>query len=178
MPGSQDHALKFGLAPIANRSARALILGSMPSERSLERQQYYGHPQNAFWPIMARLFDFDPQLDYTKRCSAVKAAGLAIWDVVRACVRPGSLDAAIDRTTVQVNDFDRFLQQHRSLRAIFFNGAGAETLFKRHCRHIMEDGRLPVQRLPSTSPAHAAMTRDQKYEQWRTALMPVLQQSG
>lgn len=79
--------------PITNQSAKILILGSMPGVKSLEANEYYAHPRNAFWPIMNAIFGFDAALPYTQRIAALKAANVALWDVLQQCERTGSLDS-------------------------------------------------------------------------------------
>jgi hypoxanthine-DNA glycosylase len=157
--------------PIAGPDARALVLGSMPGAASLRQQQYYAHPHNAFWRIMAALLQFDPGLDYAGRAAALVRHQVALWDVLAACERPGSLDAAIVPDSVVPNDFAGFLAQHAGVTRICFNGATAERLFKRHVSPTLDPGReIDMLRLPSTSPAHAGMPYAQKLQAWRTAL--------
>ena len=156
-------------APIARSDARCLILGSMPGTRSLARAEYYAHPRNAFWPIMARLFDFPPQLDYAARCYALRQAHVAVWDVLASCHRSGSLDSDIVEATIVTNDFRSFLAGHPALGHVFFNGAKAESSFRRHV--LPELGAaasaLSFTRLPSTSPAHAALDFAAKLRAWQ-----------
>jgi TDG/mug DNA glycosylase family protein len=157
--------------PLASTDARLLILGSMPGVASLNAQRYYAHPQNRFWPIMARIFEFAPELAYAERCRQLMICGVAVWDVLQECVRPGSLDSAIDARSVKPNDIGQFLHQHPAVHNIFFNGAAAEQLFR---RHILPDLNLPEMpdftRLPSSSPAHASLDFEQKLTYWRHAL--------
>src|SRR5689334_12191637 len=89
--------------PIVADNSKVLILGSMPGVASIKVRQYYAHPRNAFWPIMGALFGVDPLLPYPERIARVRAAGVALWDSLQACVRPGSLDSAI--TEEVSNDF-------------------------------------------------------------------------
>ncbi|MEM6639519.1 MAG: DNA-deoxyinosine glycosylase [Pseudomonadota bacterium] len=158
--------------PIARAGARVLILGSMPGRASLSAQQYYAFPRNAFWPVMAALIGLDLKADYPVRCTALMNAGIAIWDVLAGCERPGSLDSAIVSETVVANDFGSFLAQHPALRCIAFNGLTAQTEFrKRVMPDLDEPARALVQlRLPSTSPANAGRTLAQKTESWRALL--------
>jgi double-stranded uracil-DNA glycosylase len=161
-------------APIAGRDARVLILGSMPGKRSLEARQYYAHKQNAFWRIVGDLLGIDPRAPYGKRIRAVKSARIAVWDVLHSCTRTGSLDSDIDGTSEIANDFRAFFRQHRKISRVFFNGAKAEASFRRHVA-IRLDGtpiRAPIQyaRLPSTSPAHAALPYPRKLKAWQAIL--------
>ena len=91
----------------------------MPGAASLKAKQYYAHPHNSFWPIMGTLLGFDPSASYRRRERALRAAHIAVWDVLRSCVRPGSLDAQIEQETA--NDFADFFRAHRRIRHVFFN---------------------------------------------------------
>ena len=160
-----------GFPPISRADARILILGSMPSRESLARQQYYAHPRNAFWPIMAALLAIG-NLDYADRVEQVRSRGVAIWDVLGACFRPGSLDSDIDDASLVPNDFTPFFSDHPRLRRIFFNGAKAESVYVRRVLPGLnaEAAALPRLRLPSTSPAHAALSISEKTAAWRVIL--------
>lgn len=138
----------------------------MPGQASLQAGQYYAHPRNAFWYIMGELFGAGPELPYGQRCSVLADSGVAVWDVLKHCWRPGSLDSAIDPASVEPNDFRAFLAGHPGIRHVFFNGRMAEQTFSRHVAGALEDLPLNYTALPSTSPAHAAMTREQKCRAW------------
>jgi hypoxanthine-DNA glycosylase len=154
-------------APIQNREARVLVLGSMPGAASLLAGRYYAYPHNAFWPIMGELFGAGPAADYQKRVQILKRAGLALWDVMASCVREGSLDSDIDEASIVPNDFPAFFDAHPRLEHVFFNGAKAEHCFARYVRpHVSERG-LVFTRLPSTSPAHASLSLQKKISAWR-----------
>jgi TDG/mug DNA glycosylase family protein len=154
-------------APIANRAARVLVLGSMPGAASLLVNRYYAHPHNAFWPIMGELFGAGPALAYEKRMLTLKRAGIALWDVMASCVREGSLDSAIDEASIVPNDFAAFFDAHPRVTHVFFNGTKAENCFSRYVRpHLAERG-LAFTRLPSTSPAHASLSLPQKVKAWQ-----------
>lgn len=147
----------------------------MPSRRSLAESQYYAHPRNAFWPLMGRLLGFDPGANYADRVAAMQAAGLAVWDVIAACRRPGSLDGDIDDATLNVNDFPSFFRQHGDIRAVCFNGQKAAQVFRRRVlSRLTESPAFELHTLPSTSPAHAALDIDAKYAAWRQALAPFI----
>lgn len=156
-------------APIAGRNARVLILGSMPGRASLQAGQYYAHRHNAFWRIAADLLQLDPGAPYRTRAKALRAARIAVWDVLHSCVRPGSMDAMIVRDTEVANDFRRFFRTHRGITHVFFNGAKAEASFRRHV--LPEIGAtLRYKRLPSTSPANASVPFARKRRAWRAIL--------
>ena len=157
-----------GFPPIASGNARILILGSLPGSRSITDQQYYAHPQNAFWRIMHELFGIDG--DYESRCLRLTENGIALWDVLHSSVRPGSMDVDIQISSAAVNDFAGFLSTHPNIRTVVFNGKKAEQLFT---RFVESDGiAVGVRRvaLPSTSPAYASMPFSGKLKAWRDAL--------
>lgn len=156
-------------APIAGRNAQVLILGSMPGRASLQAGQYYAHPHNAFWCIAAELLHFDPASPYATRSKALRSARIALWDVLRSCVRQGSLDSMIERESETANDFQGFFRTHQGITHVFFNGAKAESSFRRHVLPGLETT-LRYQRLPSTSPANAFLPLRRKVAAWRAIL--------
>lgn len=155
--------------PIAQADAKVLILGSMPGKASLMVQQYYAHPRNAFWPLMSAILGLDANTSYEQRCLQLVGCGVAVWDVLQACTRTSSLDSDIVSSTAVTNDFLGFYQSYPSIRAVFFNGATAEKFYLKHViqQLIVPYAKLPIKRLPSTSPAHAALTFDGKLAAWR-----------
>lgn len=157
--------------PIVGNNPKIIVLGSMPGKKSLDEQRYYAHPRNSFWWIMSRCFQFSESLGYAERLDVLKSNGVALWDVLHDCDRQGSLDNNIVRQSEVCNDFSVFLNQHATIRKILFNGAAAETIFKRHWSSLMTDEQcLQWQRMPSTSPAHAALTREDKQLIWQQGL--------
>jgi TDG/mug DNA glycosylase family protein len=171
-PGPAPVPIRQAFPPILGDAPRLLLLGSMPSEASLARGQYYGHPRNAFWPIMERLLGLTAGSDYEDRAQALREHGIALWDVIAACARPGSLDAAIRPETVQVNDFATLLSTQPGIRCIAFNGATAEREYQRRVLATLGPTQAAIERLrlPSTSPAHAGMRLDEKLAAWRVIL--------
>lgn len=157
-------------APIADAAAEVLVLGSMPGAASLAAQQYYAHRHNAFWPIMAELLGFDRDAPYPERVAALLAAHIALWDVLQSCTREGSLDARIAPGSEVANDFAGFFATQPKISRVYFNGAKAEATFRRHVLPELEAGPLQFCRLPSTSPAHAALSLAAKREAWRAVL--------
>lgn len=165
---SSAKPLSYSFPPIVGTDPSILILGSMPGVASLKAQQYYAHPRNAFWPIMAALFDLESDWPYPARCQYLAQSGVAVWDTLKACYRPGSLDQHIDPDSIEANDFDDFLSRHPAIHAVFFNGAKAEQVFRRYALPTLDiDRSLHLIRLPSTSPAHAALNFEQKLEAWQ-----------
>ena len=138
----------------------------MPGVASLEAVQYYAHPRNAFWPIMAELFGIDPAADYSSRIDQIKTLPIILWDSLKACHRPGSLDSNIDTRSAQPNDFPGLLARHRGIRAICFNGAASEKYFHQLVMPQLGETGIEFIRLPSTSPANAGMSFQQKLDAW------------
>ena len=167
-----DASMSCGFPPIAAADARLLLLGSLPGAASLAAQQYYAHPQNAFWAIMAEIAA--ARGDYASRCAALKTAGIAVWDVLHSAARRGSLDAAIDMQSAAPNDFRALFAAHRHIELIAFNGAKAEQLYRRFV--AVQPGMPAIRsiRLPSSSPAYAAMSRTGKLAAWRRGIAPII----
>lgn len=157
-----------GFPPIARHDARILILGSLPGERSIREQQYYAHPQNAFWRIMAELYGVEGE--YESRSTQLCEHGIALWDVLRSSVRPGSMDAEIRADTARPNEFADFFARHSKVELIAFNGRKAEQLFKRFVEPLEVAAGIRRVGLPSTSPAYAALPFSGKLAAWRDAL--------
>jgi len=174
-PGLADTALN-GLAAQSQPGASVLILGSMPGMVSLAQQRYYAHPRNLFWPIMATLCGFAADLGYLDKLQRLNASGVALWDVIGQCQRKGSLDSAI--YDEQVNNFEQFFTLQPGIAAIGFNGAKAWQSFQRYVlpsQQISTD--IALLPLPSTSPAHAALSFEQKLAQWQQ-LIPFIARHG
>ena len=151
-----------GLAPVVSHETRLLVLGSFPGVASLRAQQYYGHPRNHFWPVVASILDIDLlAMDYPERLAAVLRRGLGIWDVYVSCEREGSLDQAIRRPLH--NDFQALRRQAPKLRHVAHNGGESA----RARRHLQALG-FEVYTLPSTSPANASWSFDRKLAAWRS----------
>jgi TDG/mug DNA glycosylase family protein len=164
--------VSVGFPPIADVRARVLVLGSLPGRRSLERHEYYAQPYNAFWHIMGALFNAGPEHEYDVRLERLRARGIAVWDVLAAGEREGSLDAAIVPASIVVNDFNGFFERHRRIRSICFNGNTAAGLFRRKVAPTLaaECAAIETHVLPSTSPAYASLRFEQKLEQWAAVL--------
>lgn len=167
---------KKSFAPLVGRQPRALILGTLPGEEALRKQQYYGNPRNAFWGIMAELFGFSVELDYEQRVTQLLRNPIAVWDVIDSCLRPGSLDSSIETESIQPNGLVDFLQSHPTITQLFFNGSRADQEFRRHILPLLGERleSLAMTRLPSTSPAMARLRPAEKLEQWRVVADVVL----
>ena len=155
--------------PIASPDAEILILGSLPGRKSLEMQQYYAHPQNAFWKLIARIYDRGSSLPYMQRVEVLTANRIALWDVLAAAERPGSLDSSIVSASARANDFAAFYRNHPQVSRIYFNGRKAEELYRRFVLPGLsaEFAALRYVSMPSTSPAHAGMPFAEKLVRWK-----------
>jgi hypoxanthine-DNA glycosylase len=167
MPTTQN-----GLDPIAGRESTVLILGSFPSPESLRLGQYYAFLQNRFWTLMQRICGVEVSLPYEHRKRGLKRNGIALWDSLRSCVRPGALDHRIVRGTESPNDFPRFFASHRSIRTVVFNGRKAEETFRRFVLPGLGPPAttLSLTAAPSTSPANTRYTVSKLERAWRRAL--------
>lgn len=157
-----------GFSAISHSDAIILILGSMPGQKSLLENQYYAHPRNSFWPIICSILNIENNLSYNSRCKQLVKHKIALWDVLKSCRRKGSLDADIENDSIEPNDFQYFFSIHTQIKAVFFNGAKAEQVFKKYVLKNLANNldQLDYYKLPSTSPAHAAQTYKQKLGKW------------
>lgn len=165
----------YSFAAVARADARILVLGSMPGAASLAASQYYAHPQNQFWPIMEAICGAGRALPYALRIERLEENRIALWDVLQSCVRPGSLDSAIDASSADPNDIPTLLHCHGEITRICCNGATAYRELLRHFGWTLEHDFPHVRalKLPSTSPAHAGMRLAQKLSAWKAALQPM-----
>ena len=158
-----------GFPPILGDRPRVLILGSLPSVMSIRKGEYYGHPQNAFWRIMAELFGAGTDRSYETRAKRLIDRGVAVWDVLAASVRPGSMDADIDPSSARPNEFARLFRAHPDIRLVCFNGKAAARFYQRLVAPDLEKGsnNRQYETLPSTSPANASISFTDKLDKWR-----------
>ncbi|MEX5745142.1 DNA-deoxyinosine glycosylase [Massilia sp. X63] len=150
-----------GLAPVIDAGVRILVLGSFPGAASLAAAQYYAHPRNQFWRLISAVIGDDlAALPYAERLPRLLAHHVGLWDVLAACEREGSLDSAIRKPAA--NDFARLRVLCPLLETVGFNGQASGKFAPQFAAH----GYRTVV-LPSSSPAHMAMTFEQKQEVWR-----------
>jgi double-stranded uracil-DNA glycosylase len=160
-------------APQVGAGCRVLVLGTVPSLKSLEMRQSYAHPHNLFWPFMGILYGAGPDLPYAERIARLHAAGVGIWDVLKHCERPGSLDSSILVDSEVPNDIPGLLEACPTIEAIALNGSRAQQVFARRIGPMIRParlGRIEILALPSTSPANASIPRTVKLERWRELL--------
>ncbi|WP_434511716.1 DNA-deoxyinosine glycosylase [Desulfitobacterium sp. AusDCA] len=167
-----------GFKPVIDHHSHILILGSMPSEESLKRQEYYANSRNQFWRIMEILFpaenieegseqsdnvQVNEHISYPQKLEFVLRNQLALWDVIAACEREGSLDSNIK--SPEPNDFAELFTQFPNIHCIAFNGQKAFDVYRRQVGLNLKKG-LIYKALPSTSPAHT-MSLERKVEEWK-----------
>lgn len=156
--------LSHGFGPVYDACSRVLILGSFPSVKSREANFYYGHAQNRFWPLMARLLDVPIPQSREEKCALMLARGVALWDVIEECDISGSADSSIKNAVP--TDVARILAA-ADIQGIYCNGALAHRLYTKTLFPLCG---LAAVKLPSTSPANAAWSLDHLYAEWRQIL--------
>lgn len=154
--------------PLLSPEPKILILGTMPSVKSLEQQEYYGNKQNVFWKIMFLLFDQPFSTSYADRVRLIQQHQLALWDVLQSCQRQGSLDSAIKEE--QPNDIKQLLQKYPSIHTLVFSSQKAEAYFKKYIGPIDS---IKTITMPSPSGANARMTFEEKRKRWEVLKMVV-----
>ncbi len=155
--------LHHNFEPVWDENSKVLILGTFPSVKS-RGHFYYHHPQNRFWPLMARLTGHSLPETIEDKKQMLLMSGIAIWDVISSCEIDGSSDASI--RSVTPNGIASLLRKTK-IEAVFCNGGKAKELFD---RYISKDSPLTAIALPSTSPANAAYSMDRLYENWKIIL--------
>ena len=150
--------------PSIDNNSKILILGSMPGVKSLEEQQYYAHPQNRFWKVMAFICN-EPklnELDYNLKLKTLLAHNIALWDTIKTCKREGSLDSDIQNETP--NDIRKLLKLYPKIKTICLNGNKSYSAFKKYFPDLLE--KYNYLKMPSTSPANARYSLNKLIEEW------------
>ena len=158
--------------PIIDVHSKILILGSMPSVKSLEQQEYYAHPQNRFWKIMAVLCNY-PNLyksNFKMKTDVMLKNNIALWDVIKTCNREGSLDSAIEDE--KPNDIRNLLKKYSNIKKIYLNGNKSYSAFKKYFPDLLE--KYTCFKMPSTSPANAKYSLEKLLTEWEN----IIQSSG
>lgn len=164
--------LKTSFPPITSPEIEILILGSIPGDRSIAENEYYGHPRNRFWQLLARLTNSETPENYSDKKHLLLQNRIALWDVAHKANRKGSLDSAIKNA--EPNDIQDFIVRHPDLKTIGYNGLKAEALYDRFFERKAE---INYYSLPSTSPANAGCSIDQLFHRWRVLFSPQLKSS-
>ena len=159
-----------GFPPSIDENCTILILGSMPSVKSLEQQQYYAHPQNRFWPLMSIFFNqgIVPK-NYQEKLSMLLKNHVALWDSIDSCIRKGSLDSAI--YDEKSNDFNELFNKYPKITTICFNGGKSFQCFKKYNKDLLNNPQFTFYTLPSTSPANARFRLPMLQESWQKAFI-------
>lgn len=157
--------MKTAFKPISDSDSKILMLGTMPSEKSLAVQQYYAHPQNQFWKLIFTVFDWPFSKDYEDREAFLLSRHIALWDVLSKCEREGSSDNNIKNELA--NDFSSFYQSHPLIKNVFFTSKQAE---KYYLKYVGKSENLQYHVLPSPSPANTWKSFDEKLDEWKVIL--------
>ncbi|MGL4361901.1 MAG: DNA-deoxyinosine glycosylase [Cellulosilyticaceae bacterium] len=147
--------------PVIDENSQILVLGSIPSVKSLEYNQYYGHPRNQFWKIIYTLFEKEYEEEYEQRLEFLLSNNIALWDVIGYCDREGSLDSAIKNE--KINDFKWLKDNYNSINTIIFNGDKAFKTFNKYVKEPIEG--ITFYKVSSTSPAHT-ISFEKKLAEW------------
>lgn len=160
--------------PFGSDNPKVLILGSLAGRRSMAALEYYAHPQNAFWWIMQNILKQTSWRSYDHKLSCLVQHYILLWDVLNDAVRPGSLDSSIVAGSERLNPLRDLLMHSKQLELVIFNGQKAAALYKRYVGFESSNNAPHFVCLPSTSPAHAALSKYQKLAQWGATLNPIL----
>jgi len=152
----------FSFPPIATLNSKVLILGTIPGEKSLKLNQYYGHGGNTFWKLIFDIYEEPFSLIYDKRKDVLINNHIALWDVLQACEREGSADNSI--LMEEANNFKSFFENHLDIKLIAFNGQNAESYFLKYSNYKPDVSYIT---LPSTRPANTWKTFDEKLTEWK-----------
>ena len=160
----QYEHVKHTFEPIYDENSRILILGSLPSVKSREQGFYYGHPQNRFWKVLAKILKWEEPVTIEDKKKMLLEHKIAVWDVLESCDIQGSSDSSIKN--VVPADIAGILQKTKITR-IFANGKTAGNLYKKFSE---ESTGIQVTVLPSTSPANAAFSLEKLIQVWKEEL--------
>jgi len=160
---------KIAFAPIVDANSKILLLGTMPGEESLRKQEYYGHKSNQFWKILFTLYNKPLANDYKERVALLLEKKIALWDVLQSCEGVGSLDSNIKNE--QPNDFKKFYKRYPHIRHIFFTSQKAKQFY---VKYVGLDEVHTFSVLPSPSPANAKMCLSEKIKSWKEILESML----
>lgn len=163
---SESSYLKNSFAPISNSETKILILGTLPGDKSLELGEYYGHARNRFWRIIATITNNEIPQDYDAKKLLLLKSKIGVWDIAHKAHRKGSLDSAIVNEVP--NDITSFINQHKNLKVIGFNGLKSEALYN---RYFQRQAGINYFLLPSSSPANAKIDFERICAIWREMLV-------
>lgn len=157
--------MKQAFPPLVNQNSKILILGTMPGEKSLELQEYYGNKGNSFWKLLFTLFNQPLPKEYIEKKQLLEENNIALWDVLAYCERTGSLDSNIKNE--KANDFESFYKQYPNIKHVFFSSKNASNFYDKYVGRKKD---LQYSILPSPSGANASKSFLQKLEEWEAIL--------
>jgi len=155
---------KHPFPPLYDKDSKVLILGSFPSVKSREMKFFYGHPQNRFWKVIARIFDQENPTSIEEKRKLILDNHLALWDVIAECEISGSSDASIKNA--KANDLSEILNNSQ-IQKIIVNGKTAERLYIKYIEPVTD---IKAVVLPSTSPANAAWSLERLVDVWKSGI--------
>lgn len=154
--------MKTSFQPLIINQTHSLFLGTLPSEKSLDRQQYYAHPQNKFWRLFYAVFNKTYEENYLKRIEFLQEKGFGLWDVLHTAEREGSLDTAVKN--YELNDFEELLKKYPSIKQLYFTSKQAYLWYYKRYKNNLD---VALIILASPSPANARLSYEQKLEDWK-----------
>ena len=152
------------IPPLFDSNSGILILGSFPSVKSREECFFYGHPQNRFWKVIARVLNEKTPVTIQEKTDMMLKHRIAVWDVIHSCEIEGSADSTI--RNVVANDLSVILE-NADIKQIYVNGRKAEAMYKKYTE---KQTGIKAIVLPSTSPANAAWNEDRLFDEWKKIL--------
>ena len=161
--------MKKAFTPFIDNHSKILILGTMPGEKSLELQEYYGNRGNQFWKLLLTMFDLPLTHDYNSKLKFLQDYGIAIWDVLEYCEREGSLDSRIKNEVP--NDFKSFYKNHPQIKHVFFSSKNAAAYYD---KYVGRSEAISYDILPSPSGANATKSFAEKLEIWKEKILPLI----
>lgn len=153
------------IPPLFDSNSEILILGSFPSVKSREECFFYGHPQNRFWKVVARVLNEETPVTIQEKTDMMHKHRIAVWDVIHSCEIEGSADSTI--RNVVANDLSIILE-NADIKRIYVNGRKAEAMYKKYTEKQTD---IKAIVLPSTSPANAAWNEDRLFEEWKQIII-------
>ncbi|MFN8255094.1 MAG: DNA-deoxyinosine glycosylase [Bacteroidales bacterium] len=151
----------YSFPPVVSEKSLVLILGTMPGRASLQANEYYAHEQNAFWKILFLIFNQPFSKIYSEKTRLIINNSLSIWDTLKYCERPGSLDSSIKNEVP--NDINGLLNIYPGIRHVIFNGKQAEKFYHKYNN---KNDKITLHTMPSTSPANAKISNADKIARW------------
>jgi hypoxanthine-DNA glycosylase len=157
--------MTVGLAPVIDEASEVLVLGSLPSVKSLAKQEYYGNPANRFWKVLAAVVGEECPSNYPEKLAFLHVHHIALWDVIKQANRDGSMDSAITNETV--NDIQGLLTKYKSIQMIAFNGKKSAETYRKYISDLNIGRNVRCVTLLSTSPANMQYSMEQMTANWQ-----------